>query len=917
MVQQKINNYIEVDSIPTLPAIAMEAIRLMEGEQSNFDSIAELLKNDQVLTGRILRYVNSAYIGTRTEISTISKAVSLLGFDAVRSIILSVSVFECFSGDLGKQQDKLVNFWLHSIGVAVTAEALAKRLGFADPDEAYLAGLIHDMGKLVCYLQLPKEFKELCHELEGQGGYSVEGDLPLDTETRILGTNHIEVGKLIAKQWMFPRAIADAMWMHHQPVYETIKPERENLHKLIRFADTLCVAHNIGSSYFLSNNAYDHQHFHFALEGLQYHHNISTADIEVIMDEVIKRVKEVGGFLGVYDEEIYRVLLGAANASLGSMSLSMGRQNRELLSANKVLDATYKMSRKMVSCLSLQEAGQEIIFAAREAFGGERCLCMIKDENAGLYLGQVFSDAGFEEFSIPIVTLNRHEGREYKGADIKQEALQRLQRASNSFTNGGILESGVIDIVSGSRFLATFFVADKNSHGRQERIIGELMIDFQDADILSARMDDLTRNFQVLATAAASSVDRILMEKDLLRQTKMLADSSRKMEESQRQLFHSHRLATVGSLATGAAHEINNPLTIISLNLQIIDRILVGEDDNPELLERLKIISDQEHRISKIISELMGFARPVQPKLGMADVGDIMASVLSVLSDRVSMIKVDIINEIPTDLPQVMVDAMQIEQVFMNLLINANQSMPDGGTITLTALLNNDAQYVVVKIADSGSGISQKNLAKIFDPFFTTKKEGEGTGLGLAVSHSIIEHNGGFMQVASREGEGAIFSVKLPVDKSGRLVAMKKVVDQKKKIDLSQDECRVLVIDDEKILNDMLSECLRSAGYEVDSAYDGVEGIGMLRYRKYHLLLLDIRMPRKDGIEVLKFVSEEYPDIKVIIVTGLASMDEIKETVKMGAFACIKKPFRIDKILDKVSEALKTTCKAPECFSLK
>jgi DNA-binding NtrC family response regulator len=102
----------------------------------------------------------------------------------------------------------------------------------------------------------------------------------------------------------------------------------------------------------------------------------------------------------------------------------------------------------------------------------------------------------------------------------------------------------------------------------------------------------------------------------------------------------------------------------------------------------------------------------------------------------------------------------------------------------------------------------------------------------------------------------------------------------------------------------MLSECLRASGYEVDSAYDGVEGIGMLRFKKYHLLLLDIRMPRKDGLEVLKFVKGEYPDIKVIIVTGLASMDEVKETVKMGAFACIKKPFRIDKILEKVSQAL-------------
>lgn len=899
MPNPNLNKHIDINSIPTLPAIAMEAIRLMEGEQSNFDSIADLLKNDQVLSGRIIHYANSAFVGARSEIATISRAISQLGFNTVRSIILSASVFDCFSGELAKHKEEFVNFWLHSIGVAATAEILAERLGFPVPEEAYLAGLVHDIGKLICYLHLPDKFDQVCQELDQQGGYRTGGALALDLEQELMGTTHTEVGRQVAKQWLFPEALARVMWLHHQPVYETIKPEEANLPQLVRFADVLCVTHHIGSSYFLSADAYDHQHYHFALENLLLHHHLNPAEIEEIIKRVIARVKEVATILGFYDAEKYRTLVSTANISLGGMSINLERRNKELSLANRVLDATYKMNRRLKSGMSIAEAVQEIMLAAREAFGVGRCLCMVLDKAKSQFVGQVYNLDGFSDFAVAVRRLEASGASGH--ADIEQEAIARLKRVSSDFDGGGILESGVADIIAGSQFLASFFVADKKSHGRPEQIVGELMLDFQDAARFE-RLEDVSRNFEVLATAAANGVERVLLEKDLNEQARQMAEASRKMEEGQRQLFHSHRLATVGRLAAGAAHEINNPLTIISLNLQILGRLLARSEEK-ELKERLKVISDQEQRISKIISELMGFARPSQPKLAPAAVAEIMARVLAVIGDRVSMSKIDLVNKITTALPPVLVDAGQIEQVFMNLLINAKQSIKGKGSIVLQAALEKE-HWVAISVTDSGSGIARENLAKIFDPFFTTKKEGEGTGLGLAVCHSIIEYNGGSMQVKSQAGKGTTFTVRLPVDQGCRLRALKKTVDQEKKKKADAEESRILIVDDEVLLNDMLRECLHAAGYEVDGAYDGVEGIGLLRYKKYDLILLDIRMPRKDGLEVLKFVKDEYPDIPVIIITGLASMEEIKETVKMGAFACIKKPFLLDKVLAKVSEAL-------------
>lgn len=913
MTGHKINRYIDVNTIPTLPAIAMEAIRLLEGEESSFDSVADLLKNDQVLAGRILHYANSAFIGARTEVTTISRAVSLLGFNTIRSLVLSVSVFDCFKGNLACKKDDFVSFWLHSIGVAVTSEILARRFGFASTDEAYLAGLVHDIGKLVCYLHLPEDFSKVCEALARQGGYGSSGPVALELEEELMGTTHTEVGKLVAEQWMFPEQLVKALWLHHQPVFEAILPEQKNLYQLVRFADVLCVTHRIGSSYFLNSDPYDHEHFHYALERLILHHNLTTEDIESLLVEVRERVEALGKVLGIDDQSVYANLVSSANVSLGSMSINLDRQNKALTVENRVLDATYKMTRRLKSGMAIIDAVEEILQAAREAFGVSRSLCMVVDKKREQFIGLVSGERGSEEFVVPahhhLMQLSSGRGN----ADIESEAIRRLKLVSIEFDQGSILESGVAEIFAGSEFMASFFVADKKSHGRPERIIGELMIDFQDVAVIGKK-EGLGRNFEIFSAAAANSVERILLVQDLHEQAREMAEATRKMEESQRQLFHSHRLATVGQLAAGAAHEINNPLTIISLNIQLMGKMLAKKLDTEDLRERLDVIADQEKRISKIIGDLMSFARPSQPKLCETDMAGVVNRVLTLTGDRVSMSKIEVENYLPKDLPRVFVDASQIEQVLINLLINANHAMPNGGKIILRGEVDASGR-VAVSVTDTGTGIAREMLPKIFDPFFTTKKEGEGTGLGLAISHSIMEQNHGALRVTSEVDKGTTFTLLMPVDQGNRLKALKRAVDQKVKPMDAEEACRVLVVDDERILNEMLQECLKAAGYEVDGAYDGVEGIGLLRFKKYHLILLDIRMPRKDGLEVLKFVKDEYPDIPVIIVTGLASLEEIKETVKIGAYACLKKPFVIEKVLQKAAEAIADSCTPHPCNS--
>ncbi|MDH3393636.1 MAG: HDOD domain-containing protein, partial [Desulfobulbaceae bacterium] len=822
MLDNSTNHTLDINRLPTLPAIAMEAFKLLEGEKANFDSIADLLKNDQVLTSRIFHYANSAYVGARRPAASIRQAVSTLGLNAVRSIILSASVFDCFAEHLRRDRQGLLNFWLHSVGVAVTAEALARKLGFDVPEDAYIAGLIHDMGKLVCYIQFPEEFAHIRQALERQGTYSTQGTTPLDIEQQFLDTNHIETGRLLADKWSFPEIFAKVMWQHHQPVYETIMPKMENLPQLIRFADLLCVTHSIGSGYFLPSGTHSHQQAHFALETMMLQHHFSAGDINELMDEVLERSREVGNVLGFWDKDEYHVLLGSANRRLGDMSIHLDQNNRILSESNLTLDAADSFSRQLKPGLPLAEAATSVIAAVHHAFGERRCLCMLRDTADNFFIGQMYDGESFHFLQIPTesTSLKRY-GKGKKTDVIEAEAVKRLSRRMLDPNKDNFIEEEVIDMVSDGEFLATFFSPGPHSYLRKFPVLGQLMVDFGDAAPEDGQpRHTLTKNFETLTTSIGNGIERLLLEADLIRQSEEIARASRRMEESQRLLFHSHRLATVGRLAAGAAHEINNPLTIISLNIQILDRLL-GNKIEPAIKERLQVIADQEERIAKIVQDLMSFARPTQPKFTSDLVNDIMNRVLKVLGDRVSMTKIKVDNLLRHDTPPVMVDTLQIEQVFMNLLINANHAMPDGGIITLSDQTTDG--MVEINITDNGSGISRKNLSKIFDPFFTTKKEGEGTGLGLAVCHSIIEHNGGSMRVQSKEGEGTTFTIALPQDKASRLRALRTDLEQESaEVDKKVGKPRILVVDDEQAINEMLLDSMRMEGYEADGAMDGV-----------------------------------------------------------------------------------------------
>lgn len=231
------------------------------------------------------------------------------------------------------------------------------------------------------------------------------------------------------------------------------------------------------------------------------------------------------------------------------------------------------------------------------------------------------------------------------------------------------------------------------------------------------------------------------------------------LKKIQAQLRRSEKLASLGRLASGVAHEINSPLTGILTFSHLLMRKL---KDNPELQKELELIVRETTRVSTIVRGLLDFARESKPQKRPCYINELITHTLSLVERQAAFQNIKIVKNLDQQLPVLLVDANQIQQVFMNILLNAADAMPAGGILQVTSLYQPGDDYVQIIFSDTGCGIPAENLDKIFDPFFTTKADKKGTGLGLAVSYGIIERHRGHIEVQSEVGKGTTFIIKLP-----------------------------------------------------------------------------------------------------------------------------------------------------------
>ncbi len=376
----------------------------------------------------------------------------------------------------------------------------------------------------------------------------------------------------------------------------------------------------------------------------------------------------------------------------------------------------------------------------------------------------------------------------------------------------------------------------------------------------------------------------------------------------QQQLIQSEKLSAIGELISGIAHELNNPLTGVMGFSQLLQ---LRKDLDESAKDNLLKINNLALRCQKIVKNLLSFARKQKPERAVSDVNEILEKTVELRSYELQVNNIEITRDLDRRLPKTIADAHQLQQVFLNILTNAEQAMLEAhgrGHLTIRTRSDAHSARIVVEIADDGPGIPENHLTRIFDPFFTTKEVGKGTGLGLSLSYGMIKEHGGNIYARSRPGEGATFVVELPV--IARLKeeprAKPKLAPQALRFEKLVGGKRILVVDDERYILDFFVEIFHSIPLEVETADNGLAAMRKMQDGAYDLIVTDFKMPRMSGRDLFHWIRENRPELagRLIFVTGDTVSADTRSFFEDNGTPFLAKPFKIEEVKEVIQKTL-------------
>ena len=378
-------------------------------------------------------------------------------------------------------------------------------------------------------------------------------------------------------------------------------------------------------------------------------------------------------------------------------------------------------------------------------------------------------------------------------------------------------------------------------------------------------------------------------------------------ENLEAQFQQAQKMEAIGTLAGGIAHDFNNLLMGIQGNISLM--LLQMDSTNP-YYKRLQSIEKQVESGANLTSRLLGYARKGKYEVKPVDLNKLVEETSDTFGRTRKQITIH--RELADDLFAVDADSWQIEQVLLNLFVNAADAMPDGGDLFLKTMnaahkdmrvklyKQQPGNYVVLTVTDTGTGMDKETMERVFDPFFTTKEMDRGTGLGLASAYGIIRSHGGYIDVESKKGRGATFSVYLPASQK----KVRKVVETARRV--IETTGTVLLVDDEEVILEVAKDLLEAMGYRLLTANNGEEAVEVYRKNRddIDIVVLDMVMPTMGGGEAYDRMKEINPDIKVLLSSGYSIDGEATEILKRGCNGFIQKPFKIEQLSRAIREVL-------------
>ena len=723
----------QLEALPTLSSVAVRLLDLTTSETSEAKEVIELVGSDPALASKVLKLCRSHSRGRASIVKSIDRAVLMLGFDAVRSAVLSVQVFELFDGvasPSGEVRQRPVfdrdMFWKHCLAVAFACEMMVegtKLRGRISRGEAYIAGLLHDLGQLALHLVMPASFDRVIELAETQG-------VSLDHACRsIIGIDTHTAGKRLAERWHLPNSLGDVLWLHGQPFNSLPDLPHREMIELVSLADALARRQHISTV--------GHTPRGEDLNAMCGHLEIDPGIVEQIAPKLHEEVQTRAESMGLDVETTTEMLLRSvsrANEVLGHLNAGIRQRAATAEGQAKVLKAISEFHGSAMPSGSVVSVLGMVVTSVAKTFGGGFFGMLYQGRSDQPWQFFQFAGDGRVLRSDLIARSFTPESVDDLGDDMQlsMQALGLLPWLSDYLTQA----RNLLDV----RLLAL-----KCGWGVSAVLLHELALD--------GRADRL--HLEALSRTWGSAIAAAAQHQGAKRLGEALVETNRMLTGAQDELARSKALAALGEMAAGAAHEMNNPLAIISGRSQLLARQL----DEPKLKSMAQQIVERSHELSGMITALRSFAEPTMPTCRPVNIAELLAEVVDQVNPK-SKKKKRVNLVVDADLPEMFIDPEQIARAVHALVRNALEA---AGSAQVQVRVQTDSLdgRLIIQVKDDGPGLSDHALVHAFDPFFSEKPAGRQPGLGLAVARQLVEAHDGQLTLENGPEAGAVATIRL------------------------------------------------------------------------------------------------------------------------------------------------------------